>query len=412
MQGNVTGYGSEHPIMARIAIPLPESESNQTNLYGETADQRLFLTSKDLHFLTNFSMHDFFRVAQEGSNHWFSLSTECVLIFFFVIMTLFGLSGNALMCYIILTRQHLKSCRNWFILNLTISDILTCVLCIPFTVIRLLLRDWPLGEIMCKIVPTLQAVYVFVSTLTIVAIAIDRYRAIVYCSLRSPDKSTLFYVFPMIWMVSFALALPMFVYHYVENAEPMKGIVLYSVCMEKWPSFAARGCYTVAVLMIHYATPTILIVSLHILICKFIRLRIDSQPASSLECQKAKRQLLRHRKNIMLLTGIAFSFALTWFPWTIVNVLADFHYKMFIGVNFNLLNAVCHFLAMSSVCINPIVYGWFNSNFRREIKAVLFRVKRNNSNFELLTNTERKSSRFRDKFEFSVYTYFHSKTEN
>ena len=76
--------------------------------------------------------------------------------------------------------------------------------------------------------------------------------------------------------------------------------------------------------------------------------------------QEAKR----HRKNSTLLMAIAVMFALCWFPLTLLNLLADFNYTIFMFKNFLMAFAVAHILAMISACLNPIMYGWFNSNFR------------------------------------------------
>lgn len=350
------------------------------------------------------SLADILKDGYQDSDHMFDNSTELLLILSFSVIVVCGVLGNGLVCFVVCRNSNLKSSRNWFILNLAISDIFTCILCLPFTVVRLLLRNWGLGEFMCKLIPCLQTIYVLLSTLTIVAIAADRYKAIVYYNFRAPSKSALRYIFPMIWMVSVAIALPMFVYHKVEKVEFTPGVVLYTICYEKWDSYIARGCYTVAVLIVHYAFPMIVIVTLHILICKFLRMRIQTHPGSQREVQRVRKQLVRHRKNMMLLTAIAVSFAITWLPLTMVNILADMDYHVFLDVDFNLLMAICILLAMSSVCINPIVYGWFNSNFRKEIRN-LFKTDEQKDTVALMTPTTRDNIKFRERLSSM---YWHS----
>jgi hypothetical protein len=65
--------------------------------------------------------------------------------------------------------------------NLVVSDLLICGLCVPFTVLQLAVKDWRFGETLCRLAPFMQQTYVLVSILTIVAIAVERYRSIV-CS--------------------------------------------------------------------------------------------------------------------------------------------------------------------------------------------------------------------------------------
>ena len=324
----------------------------------------------------NFSLLEFWnrQSTSEFSEMWFSTVSVCVLTIAFGLVTLFGTFGNIVMVYVVVRRQKLKSSRNLFILNIALCDIMTSVLCIPFTGVRLIMKHWPLGEMMCKVVPSLQAVYIFVSIFTIVMIAVDRYRAIVHCITKKQRRSRLIYVFPALWMFSLALALPLFVYHEVEDVylSGSSRIFLFSSCRENWNDLS-RLLYGSLILAILLIVPLAVLVTLHGLICRFIQTHIESKPSYSRELQRNRRQLLRQRKNIILLTSIAVSFAVMWIPLTLTNLLADINYQMFEGINFNWLIVVCHLLAMSSVCINPIIYGWFNSNFKREIKCILFR---------------------------------------
>lgn len=72
-------------------------------------------------------------------------------------------------------KSKLRTVRNMFIMNLAISDLIMCIFCMPLTLVQLLLKNWMLGDFMCRVVPFLQAVNVFASTMTITAIALDRY---------------------------------------------------------------------------------------------------------------------------------------------------------------------------------------------------------------------------------------------
>lgn len=41
------------------------------------------------------------------------------------------------------------------------------------------------------------------------------------------------------------------------------------------------------------------------------------------------------------------------------------------SVNINLAYAICHLLVLCSACVNPVVYGWFNDNFKVEFLKIL-----------------------------------------
>ncbi|XP_076461516.1 prolactin-releasing peptide receptor-like [Babylonia areolata] len=321
---------------------------------------------------SNYSLEDFLRVAMdyEQEDHWFQPSEELCFILLFVFFIVLGLVGNGLVCFIIIRKGRRQSSRNWYILNLAVSDILTCLLCKPPTLVRLMLKNWPLGGALCKLVPSLQTVYVFVSTFTLVALAVDRYRAVMCPGQYSRVHVSPIYCLLLIWLLSMAIALPIFLVHRLEEVKGFGGYVLYTVCLEQWHSQTSLTVYTIFVLLLQYLSPLAAIVTLHLLIGNFLRLRIEAEGTARLpECQwQRKRQ--RHRKNMCLLTSMAASFAVSWLPLHVVNALASIDYLIFKNSNFPLIHAACMLLAFSSVCLNPVIYGLLNSNFRRDLQRM------------------------------------------
>jgi len=77
-----------------------------------------------------------------------------------------GLSGNALVVYVVSRSAAMRTITNIFIANLAVSDITMCLLAVPFTPAAAMLRSWPFGDVMCHVVPMTLGVSVHVSTLT------------------------------------------------------------------------------------------------------------------------------------------------------------------------------------------------------------------------------------------------------
>jgi len=87
-----------------------------------------------------------------------------------------------------------------------------------------------------------MAVSVYVSTLTSMAIAVDRYFAIVH-PLRSRLTSRgCLIVIGAVWATSVAVTLPLAVYQSVDVKE-INGVVVRS-CSEDWPYTDARRLFT------------------------------------------------------------------------------------------------------------------------------------------------------------------------
>lgn len=72
--------------------------------------------------------------------------------------------------------------RHLLMVNLSMSDLLLCLITMPLTFMELVSFYWPLGDnpILCKLAGSLEAVSIYCSTLTIASIAVDRYHLIVY----------------------------------------------------------------------------------------------------------------------------------------------------------------------------------------------------------------------------------------
>lgn len=317
----------------------------------------------------------------QSSDHWFSAKEEALMIAFYCLAITLGIVSNSIVCYIVMKYKQLQRPRNILILNLSICGLLMCIVCMPFSLIRLTLKNWHLGDFMCRMSPSLQTIIVFVSTFTIVAIAADRYSAIVCATRDVTNKKAVYYGIVLIWLLSILFCIPMMVFHQVQEIIPESiNVQLYTICMEVWTSSLIKKIYTTIVLVIQYIAPLVIISMLHGRICQFLRFRINGNPRTDREVERVLRELKRQRRNMLLLTAIAVSFAISWLPLTVLNTLADYDYRLFLNRNFNQAYAYCLLVAMCSACLNPVIYGWFNTNFRKTFLQVICSMRPAGSN--------------------------------
>lgn len=82
--------------------------------------------------------------------------TEYTLIVIYSLLILTGLFANIVVSFVVARRPQMHTARNLFIVNLTLSDMTLCVVCMPFTLLKILRRQWSMGEVLCKLVPVLQ----------------------------------------------------------------------------------------------------------------------------------------------------------------------------------------------------------------------------------------------------------------
>ncbi|KAL3183166.1 hypothetical protein MRX96_006935 [Rhipicephalus microplus] len=278
--------------------------------------------------------------------------TLAALLAAYTLLILTGATGNGLVCLAVARRPKMRTARNLLIVNLAAADLLLCLFTMPFSLVEIALKIWPLGGTTCKLVAGLQATSVFVSTLSITAIAIDRYLVIVYPTKQHWCFSALVGM-PLIWLLALLLSVPMFMYRvldHIELPDPARGTVVHlEYCVEHWP--VEEG-------------PLLL---LHLL--NRVPPRLGPLNQSAPRQQHDKRRM--HRTNV-LLVAIAAIFAASWLPLHILNLVADSTPSLTADSRlYRVYFACCHMAGMSSACSNPLLYGWLNDNFRREFRRIL-----------------------------------------
>ena len=76
--------------------------------------------------------------------------------------------------------RQMKTVTNLFILNLAFSDVVMCLFAVPFTPLASFTGRWMFGEVLCILFPFSQGVSVYMSTLTLTIIAVDRFVVIIF----------------------------------------------------------------------------------------------------------------------------------------------------------------------------------------------------------------------------------------
>lgn len=296
------------------------------------------------------------------------------LVIAYVILIIAGAIGNGLVCIAVARKPAMRTERNMLILNLAISDLFLCFFTIPFSLVEIAVRFWPLGVITCKLVAGLEATSIFVSTISITAIALDRYKVILYPNKQTCSPSQMLFKLISIWATALILSSPLLLFRHLKHLEfpniPQLKYVDY--CIEMWPMKHGRGYYSVFVMIFQYFFPIIILSVAYARVCQKIKSRVARRKKMNQNVEKSKQIAKRtHRTNILLIS-IAVIFGISWLPLNILNLVADFFYPHlpFDSNLFRITFAICHMIGMSSACSNPFLYGWLNTNFRNEFKEL------------------------------------------
>lgn len=203
----------------------------------------------------------------------------------------------------------MRTLRNTFVINLAISDLLLCLIATPITLVEIISKYCPLGDsvLSCKLAGGLQAVSIFVSTMSISAIALDRYQLIVYPTRDYLRKIGAVAGLLFIWGSSFILASPILIFRSLDHHNLMPEFIphstlieLYSVdfCYENWPITNGRALYSALTISIQYTAPILLVSIVHAKICRRLRLR---QSTLATMGKNSQRQASRRRRGRYIL---------------------------------------------------------------------------------------------------------------
>ncbi|XP_074546740.1 neuropeptide FF receptor 2-like [Halichoeres trimaculatus] len=297
--------------------------------------------------------------------------------------------GNGMVCFIVLRSKNMRTVTNLFILNLAISDLLVGIFCMPTTLVDNIITGWPFGSVLCKLSGMVQGISVSASVFTLVAIAVDRFRCIVYPFKQKLTIPTSKLIIVVIWVLAVSIMCPSAVMLQVTKEHTVK-IVLghndtqpFYWCRENWPNQEMRKIYTTILFANIYLAPLSLIVIMYARIgFTLSKTTVLSVRGSGSDSEKGAgnnksnvegRHVTSKKKTrvIMMLLVVASLFILSWLPlWTLM-MLSD--YASLTEHQYRVINIYvypfAHWLAFFNSSVNPIIYGFFNENFRRGFQA-------------------------------------------
>ncbi|XP_066574130.1 neuropeptide Y receptor type 1 [Amia ocellicauda] len=311
-----------------------------------------------------------------------------IMVVAYSAVALLGVSGNLALILIIGRQKEMHNVTNILIANLSVSDLLVSVMCLPFTFIYTFMDHWVFGEAMCKLNNMVQCLSVTVSIFTLVLIAVERHQLIVNPRGWRPSNTQAYMGIGVIWALAVCTSLPFLLFIYVTD-EPLKLLPHYHeqyegkvICIEHWPSPTLRLTYTTCMLVIQYFGPLCFIFICYLKI--YMRLRRRNTMMDKMRENKYRSSESK-RINVMLFC-IVVAFAVCWLPLSIFNIIKDWNHEMIMMCSHDPLFSLCYLAAMLSVCVNPVFYGFLNRNFQRDLQAAfrLCRASRREEDYETI----------------------------
>ena len=283
-----------------------------------------------------------------------------------------SLMANSFIVMIVYKTPTFRKPINYFIANMTMSDLLYSIFQIPFALSCLHTTSWPIGgkfgQALCKLVPFFRNASIIVSIQNLILIAVDRFVAVVF-PLRSPlirSKLCPFFI-SATWIVAAAVFSPylLFAYQLVEFSGEMW-------CLPRWKkAFGESSSFADYVLVdpiLFTYTPLVLLVLLYSII--LIKVKTQIHPGE----QSANTQQQRNRRNrnvFQMSTAIVLVFLFCWLPLK-TNILVIWYSSMDFSCGFALYYEVTYYMSSGYFAINPIMICFiFSSYYRQGLKRLM-----------------------------------------
>ncbi|XP_036379054.1 somatostatin receptor type 1-like [Megalops cyprinoides] len=265
-----------------------------------------------------------------------------------------GLTGNAMVIYVILKYAKMKTATNIYILNLAIADELF-MLSVPFLATAAALRHWPFGSLMCRLVLSVDGINMFTSIFCLTVLSVDRYIAVVHpikaARYRRPTVAKIINV--CVWGLSLVVILPIIVF--ADTVPAQDGGV---DCNFLWPESWWSEAFVVYTFLLGFLLPVVAICLCYCLIVA--RMRAVGLKAGWMQRRRSEKKLTR---MVLLVVAV---FVVCWMPFYIVQLVSVFRRPPD-----PMVTQLFVILSYANSGANPILYGFVSDNFRRSFQRIV-----------------------------------------
>ncbi|XP_028516140.1 tyramine/octopamine receptor isoform X3 [Exaiptasia diaphana] len=325
-----------------------------------------------------------------------SIYSRVFRLFMFTVSGLVSLVGNTMVIYITYNNKFMRTFAYFLIANLAVSDVLSTLI-LPFMVFYLEIGKWTFGETLCKILNPCFTVFAVVTTNTLVAIACDRFRALLFPFKLKPSTSETRLILAIIWLLAFLVSLPSFGSRTIDA----QGYCLEIYSNDPQEHQLYLRIYTVFLFLFNNFIPLVVILYLYIRITmalKHISFRPQtfqlnrpsslagrespgSSPRNSVVLRNAnvasanKRQKMES-KFIRMLAMVVLVFFFCYVPFQVFFLLYTFIVLPMDSPTYY-ANNYLFLLMWIPNSINPICYAALNERYAKAFKKILGKTYNN-----------------------------------
>ncbi|XP_031733126.1 mu-type opioid receptor [Anarrhichthys ocellatus] len=277
-----------------------------------------------------------------------------VITALYSIVCVVGLVGNVLVMYIIVRYTKMKTATNIYIFNLALADALVTST-LPFQSVNYLMGTWPFGDMLCKMVMSIDYYNMFTSIFTLTTMSIDRYVAVCHpvkaLDFRTPRNAKIVNVCN--WILSSAIGLPVM---FMASTAVTPSSIVDCKLIFPHPSWYWDTLLKICVFIFAFIMPVLIITvcyGLMILRLKSVRMLSGSQ--------EKDRNLRRITRMVLVVVAV---FIICWTPihiFVIITALINIPSSTLQTITWHF----CIALGYTNSSLNPVLYGYLDENFKR-----------------------------------------------
>ncbi|XP_045394370.1 melatonin-related receptor [Lemur catta] len=278
-----------------------------------------------------------------------------------VITIVVDLIGNSMVILAVTKNKKLRNSGNIFVVSLSAADMLVAIYPYPLMLHAMSVGGWDLSYFQCQMVGFITGLSVVGSIFNIVAIAINRYcyicHSLQYERIFSVRNTCIYLV--VTWIMTVLAVLPNMYIGTIEY-DPRTYTCIFN--------YLNNHVFAVTIVCIHFVLPLLIVGFCYMRI--WIKVLAARDPAG----QNPDNQLAEVR-NFLTMFVIFLLFAVCWCPINVLTVLVAVSPKAMAGKIPNWLYLAAYFIAYFNSCLNAVIYGLLNENFRREYWTIFHAMR-------------------------------------
>ena len=303
------------------------------------------------------------------------------------VFILLGVIVNGTIRFVMLRgKRYRRNTSNFFILHLSVTELVVRLL-IFLTVVCSLFATWEIESVQCKFLRLFSTSFSSAIFLSLAAIAFDRYQNIIYpMNALKSNKNPVHLVF-LVWLCAIAMSIPCVVSVKsisIKETPEAQGLKFESYPDSKLCDISQNAMGQVSTTLyftLTFLIPVGAIFALYIKISICLHRRSNSGIMHKVVARSKSKAV---RMPIAAVLGNVLSLS----PATLFSMLRSYGYLG--GMSFEdklTLIWVVEFVTLTSSLANPIIYSYYDGDFRKELVKCYFRNNNNRNEIQPPTSS-------------------------